>query len=218
MDQHRAATMIINELRNALAAVTGDPTMLELSGSTRLIGGGIGLDSQSGARLLTHVLDRYQVDVAAEDLNLDALTSLDTLAAFIEDRIEDPSRWVDRGDFLEARQLEAYTPKKLYLVDSGYTDSAPIHDLEYLTRVSVAAVHAGGGHVLKESHVVFPNKAITLVLILAESHLSIHTWPEENLVAIDLFSCGTIDGRAVIEQLARSLHLDGENIREIARG
>ena len=210
--------MIINELRNALAAVTGDPTMLELSGSTRLIGGGIGLDSQSGARLLTLVLDRYRVDVAAEDLNLDALTSLDTLAAFIEDRIEDPDGWVDRGDFLEARQLEAYTPKKLYLVDSGYTDSAPIHDLEYLTRVSVAAVHAGGGHVLKETHVVFPNKAITLVLILAESHLSIHTWPEENLVAIDLFSCGTIDGRAVIEQLARSLHLDGENIREIARG
>jgi S-adenosylmethionine decarboxylase len=210
--------MIIDELRNALVSITGDPTMLDMPGSTRLIGGGVGLDSQSGARLLSVVLDRYQVDVAAEDLNLDALASLDTLARFIEERAEPGNGWVDQGDFSEIRTLEAYTPKRLYLVDSGYTDSAPIHDLEYLTRVSVAAVHAGGGHVLKECHVVFPNKAITLVLILAESHLSIHTWPEENLVAIDLFSCGTIDGRAVIEHLTRSLHLDGENIREIARG
>ena len=210
--------MIIKELRRALASITGDPTMLDLSGSTRLIGGGVGLDSQSGARLLSAVFDRYQVDVAAEDLNLDALTSLDTLARFIQDRVGSESVWVDQGDFSDVRTLEAYTPKRLYLLDSNYTDSAPIHDLEYLTRVSVAAVHAGGGHVLKESHVVFPNKAITLVLILAESHLSIHTWPEENLVAIDLFSCGTIDGRAVVEHITRALHLDGGNIREIARG
>ena len=84
--------------------------------------------------------------------------------------------------------------------------------------VQNAAVHAGGGHVLKESHVVFPNKAVTLVLILAESHLSIHTWPEENLVAIDLFSCGTIDGHAVIDHLARTLHLDAGALREIPRG
>jgi S-adenosylmethionine decarboxylase len=207
--------MIITELRRALASITGDPTMLDLSGTTRLIGGGVGLDSQSGARLLSAVLDRYRVDVAAEDLNLDALTSLDALARFIQDRLEP---WVDEGDFSEVRKLEAYTPKRLYLIDSGYTDSAPIHDLEFLTRVSVAAVHAGGGHVLKESHVVFPNKAITLVLILAESHLSIHTWPEENLVAIDLFSCGTIDGRAVIDHLARTMHLDAGNLREIPRG
>ena len=47
------------------------------------------------------------------------------------------------------------------------------------------------------SHVIFPNGAITLVLILAESHLSIHTWPEESLIAIDLFSCGAIDGQRV---------------------
>ena len=60
---------------------------------------------------------------------------------------------------------------------------------------------AGGGHVLDASHVVFPNGAITLVLILAESHLSIHTWPEENLIAVDLFSCGAIDGRAVLDAL-----------------
>src|SRR5260221_711829 len=60
--------------------------------------------------------------------------------------------------------------------------------------------------------------AITLVLILAESHLSIHTWPEENLIAIDLFSCGSIDGEAVIFQLTRSLRLDSVSVRRLSRG
>jgi S-adenosylmethionine decarboxylase len=65
---------------------------------------------------------------------------------------------------------------------------------------------------------VFPNGAITLVLILAESHLSIHTWPEENLVAIDLFSCGAIDGPAVLAGLIGALVLTEVTTREVRRG
>ena len=76
-------------------------------------------------------------------------------------------------------------------------------DVAELTGLAIAAVRAGGGHVLDTSHVIFPNGAITLVLILAESHLSIHTWPEERLIAIDLFSCGAIDGQRVLDQLTQ---------------
>jgi S-adenosylmethionine decarboxylase len=66
--------------------------------------------------------------------------------------------------------------------------------------------------------VVFPNGAITLVLILAESHLSIHTWPEEDLVAVDLFSCGAIDADRVISELASLLRLDRVTVRAVPRG
>jgi S-adenosylmethionine decarboxylase len=68
------------------------------------------------------------------------------------------------------------------------------------------------------SHVVFPNGAITLVLILAESHLSIHTWPEENLIAIDLFSCGAIDGQRVIDELVGGLRLTAARVTQVDRG
>ena len=71
---------------------------------------------------------------------------------------------------------------------------------------------------LDTSHVVFPNGAITLVLILAESHLSVHTWPEENMVAIDLFSCGAIDGALVIDHLVRDLGLESVTVRQMPRG
>ena len=90
--------------------------------------------------------------------------------------------------FAQLRVAEALTPKRLYAVDARLTPSSPVTDAAELTSLATAAVEAGRGHVLDASHVIFPNGAITLVLILAESHLSIHTWPEESLIAIDLFS------------------------------
>ncbi len=120
--------------------------------------------------------------------------------------------------FAQLRVAEALTPKLLYAVDAGLTPSSPVTDAAELTSLATTAVTAGRGHVLDASHVTFPNGAITLVLILAESHLSIHTWPEENLIAIDLFSCGAIDGEAVISGLARALRLDAVSVRTLHRG
>jgi S-adenosylmethionine decarboxylase len=120
--------------------------------------------------------------------------------------------------YAELRRYEAAAPKMLYAVDAHCTPSSPVTDVAELTALASAAVDTGGGHVLDTSHVIFPNGAITLVLILAESHLSIHTWPEENLVAIDLFSCGAIDGQAVLDQLVGGLRLEQVTVRNVQRG
>ena len=120
--------------------------------------------------------------------------------------------------YTELRRQEAPSPKVLYAIDASSSPDSPVHDVAELTTVAVAAVNAGAGHVLNESHVIFPNGAITLVLILAESHLSVHTWPEENLIAIDLFSCGSIDGAAVIDHLVRGLRLKSVAVRQLPRG
>ena len=74
------------ELAQLLAEVTGHPELADLPPDAPLFGGEAGLDSLSGARLLRQVRERYGVDVAAEDLNLDALRTLGTLAAFLEER------------------------------------------------------------------------------------------------------------------------------------
>jgi len=112
----------------------------------------------------------------------------------------------------------ARAPKRVYAVDATLTASSPVTDVARLTSLTTAAVAAAHGHVLDTSHVIFPNGAITLVLILAESHLAIHTWPEEDLIAIDLFSCGGIDGEAVICRLIRSLRLAAASVRTLDRG
>ncbi len=81
------AAAVADELRALLAEITGRADLLSVPGETVLFGAGIGLDSLGGTLLLRQVQRRYGVDVAAEDLNLDSLETLGTLAAFIADRI-----------------------------------------------------------------------------------------------------------------------------------
>jgi S-adenosylmethionine decarboxylase len=109
-------------------------------------------------------------------------------------------------------------PKQLWTVDASLTPGSPVSDITALTASATAAVQAGGGTVLDSSHVIFPNGAVTLVLILAESHLAIHTWPEENLIAVDLFSCGTIAAERVAGELIRALRLTDPQVRRMERG
>jgi len=122
------------------------------------------------------------------------------------------------SSYTDLRRQEAVSAKRLYAVDGRYNPNSPVTDAAELADLAVSAVATGGGHVLESSHVVFPNGAITLVLILAESHLSIHTWPEESLIAIDLFSCGAIDGQLVVDELTRALQMSSVNITLVDRG
>jgi len=122
------------------------------------------------------------------------------------------------SSYTDLRRSEAVSAKRLYALDAVCTPASPVTDVDVLTQLAVAAVKSGNGHVLDTSHVIFPNGAITLVLILAESHLSIHTWPEESLIAMDLFSCGAIDGQRVLDQLTSTLRLDRVTITEVERG
>jgi S-adenosylmethionine decarboxylase len=122
------------------------------------------------------------------------------------------------SSYTDLRRQEAVSAKRLYAIDALCTPESPVTEVPELTQIAMESVAAGGGHVLDVSHVVFPNGAITLVLILAESHLSIHTWPEENLIAIDLFSCGAIDGQRVIDELVGGLRLAAASVTLVDRG
>ena len=85
-----SADQVAAELRVLLAEVTGRDELRGIPAATPLFGGGVGLDSLAGTLLLRQVERRYGVDVAADDLNLDSLETLSTLAAFIAGRITDP--------------------------------------------------------------------------------------------------------------------------------
>jgi acyl carrier protein len=71
------------ELRPILAGVTGRPEVIGITTQTPLFGPEVGLDSLTGTLLLVEIQQRFGVDVAAEDLNLDSLASLATLATFL---------------------------------------------------------------------------------------------------------------------------------------
>ena len=74
---------VIGELRQMLARISGRDELAGLPAGAPLFGDAVALDSLTGTLLLREVQRRFGVDVAGTDLNLDALATLGTLAAFI---------------------------------------------------------------------------------------------------------------------------------------
>ncbi|WP_262030116.1 adenosylmethionine decarboxylase [Microvirga sp. Mcv34] len=64
-----------------------------------------------------------------------------------------------------------------------------------------AAARAGATLLNIDLHHFSPNGGISGVAVLAESHISIHTWPEISYAAVDIFMCGTAQPHKAIEVL-----------------
>ena len=79
--------LVADEIRGILAAVTGRSEMRGITADMPLFGPPVALDSLTGTLLLREIRRRFSVDVAGEDLNLDALATLGTLAAFVGQQV-----------------------------------------------------------------------------------------------------------------------------------
>ena len=58
----------------------------------------------------------------------------------------------------------------------------------------------------------------TGIAVLAESHISLHSWPEHGYLAIDVFVCGGADPRPAVDVLARHFRPESRSVEVIARG
>jgi S-adenosylmethionine decarboxylase len=110
-------------------------------------------------------------------------------------------------------------PMRLFTLDAWVEDAAVLVDEDGLRSTLHAAAAAGGATVVGDAFHVFPNGAVTGALLLAQSHLSIHTWPELLLANVDLLSCGNVDGDAVLrvvgERLGAARTRTGRHEREL---
>lgn len=107
---------------------------------------------------------------------------------------------------------------RLHAADIWVEDGAILTERDRVRDIMIAAAGAGGATVLAEEFVSFPNGAFTGVLVLAQSHLSVHTWPELQLANVDLLSYGTLDAEAIIDTIARGLGAASVQTDRITRG
>jgi S-adenosylmethionine decarboxylase len=106
---------------------------------------------------------------------------------------------------------------RLHAMDAWVRDASVLTDAGELKAALHGAAAAGGATVVGEEFYAFPNGAVTGVLLLAQSHLTIHTWPELGLVNIDLLTCGDIDGALVLATIRERLEVVRANVRCIER-
>lgn len=83
----------------------------------------------------------------------------------------------------------------------------------------VETVRATGGTLLDTRVIPFPNGGYSGVCIIAESHVTIHTWPEHEYAAVDMFTCGpTMDFEAGLEVLTKYFSPTSIQVSEVKRG
>ena len=70
-----------------------------------------------------------------------------------------------------------------------YGCAAVLNDPERLSELLHAAAHKVGANVLTEAKAAFQPHGVTVVLVLAESHIILATWPEYNYAMLDLLLC-----------------------------
>jgi S-adenosylmethionine decarboxylase len=131
-----------------------------------------------------------------------------------------PNTYDPRGPTGAAPAEDVVVRPKMHLwaMDAWVPDETILTDRRGLRDVMYDAASLGGLTVLGERFCVFDNSAVTGVLVLAQSHLSLHTWPEYGLANVDLLSYGRANGEDVLHAIGQRLGARRVNVACVVRG
>ncbi len=92
-----------------------------------------------------------------------------------------------------------------------------LNDSETLEEVMLQGINDAGMSVLNVSKHCFVPQGCTIVITLAESHVSCHTWPEKGCIAADFYTCGPKNPHVIAENMINYLNSLDYNLREVER-
>ena len=93
-----------------------------------------------------------------------------------------------------------------------------LKDVRLIEKALQDAAYRAGATVLDIHAHTFSSGGVTGIAVLAESHISIHTWPERSYAAIDIFMCGNCRPSEAIGPLKSALRPSEVKISEHKRG
>lgn len=108
---------------------------------------------------------------------------------------------------------------KHLIVELTDCDGSVLNDVTRLERYLNEAVRRSGATIVKSVFHRYNPQGISGVIIIAESHISMHTWPEYNYAALDFFTCGNcVDPYRAFEYMKEKLGAGEASIKELKRG
>ena len=79
------------------------------------------------------------------------------------------------------------------LIELWDCDEKVLNDIDYVSECLALAATVVGVKIVKEVFHKYEPQGITGIVVIEESHISIHTWPERRYAAIDIYTCGEHD-------------------------
>ncbi len=98
-------------------------------------------------------------------------------------------------------------------------DSKILDNLELLEECVNEAVRLSGATIVRSVFHRYSPQGVSGVVVIAESHLSLHTWPEYSYAAVDFFACGqSVDPYKAFDYIVHKLGSRSTQVSEIKRG
>jgi S-adenosylmethionine decarboxylase len=98
-------------------------------------------------------------------------------------------------------------------------DSRIISDLNAVEKHLLEAVRLSGATIVRSFFHLFPPDGVSGIVVVAESHFSIHTWPEHGYSALDIFTCGDrIQSQKALNYLKKYFKPKDSATLELQRG
>ncbi|MBN2910891.1 adenosylmethionine decarboxylase [Polycladomyces sp. WAk] len=91
------------------------------------------------------------------------------------------------------------------IIDAFDCDAAILNDVDHIKNLLIDLVQSLGMVMISSHFHQFEPEGLTGILLLSTSHISIHTWPEENFAALDIFTCGDHDPVTQVENILKGL-------------
>lgn len=114
--------------------------------------------------------------------------------------------------------MERLTLGEHYICDFSHCDRDLLLDSEHCHALFAQAVRESGLTVVDEGLYKFSPHGFTSFLLLAESHASLHAWPEYGYCAIDIFTCNlSLDVTPLIEKLRQIFGAQTVDVRKVTR-
>lgn len=98
-------------------------------------------------------------------------------------------------------------------------DAERLDDIDHIEQAMRDCVAAAGATLLHiHLHHFTPNLGVSGVAVLAESHISVHTWPETGFAAFDVFMCGDTEPQKAVDVLKSAFRPSRVEVGEHLRG
>ena len=122
-------------------------------------------------------------------------------------------------DALEEQQLDKVNLGQHVLAEFFECDSNVLNNIDKVEKHMVDAALECGATIVQKCFHMFNPYGVSGVVIISESHLAIHTWPELGYAAVDLFTCGSsCDPMVAYEFLKKKFNSRSANYTELKRG
>lgn len=122
----------------------------------------------------------------------------------------------ERTDFFIERDGERFAGTHLIIDIKGASRLDELEHMENALRRCVEVSKATLLHI--HLHHFTPNGGVSGVAVLSESHISVHTWPEADYAAFDVFMCGEAEPMNAIEVLREAFSPTEIRVNELLRG